>query len=845
MESFFYAFDFSEDQKMEATTFLLKGRACKWWKSASAPVLQEQGHVWWPDFCRLFRYLYFPPALCQAKAIELLNLKQGSLFLDEYQQKFIDFLPYFPHIGTSAEAKYDHFLQGLNQEIFDRLTVCDDPTSYESFVNRCWQVEISVNLAKSFQSSRTASSLGPRAQSFKNSASSISSSGSGGVIHFGKKGKCDHCGKNHSTDSQVFALNHDQKVEDNERVIADIVLSVLTPTGQSALSKHLVLGCPLEFEGNVLTENLMVLTMEDLDCILGIDMLTMYRDSVDYQILVQFHSVGCDSWFFYGEGSRPQMPLVSALRVCRDLESGGKGYLIYAIYLSVGSVGFPLVREVEFGIDLMPSTSYRLAPSEMRELKNHLQDLVDKRYIRPSVSLCGALVLFVKKNDGSMRLYKFVVVFIDDILAYSHSVDEHAYHTRLVLQTLWEKHLYAKLSMCEFWIDRVVFLGHIISIQRVLVNPSKIEAVLNWTRPMSVAEIRNFLGLAENFCELRQRLTSALVLALPSGSGGYVMYTDASLHGLGCVLTQNRHVIVYTSRQFKVHEGNYPVHDLELAAIIFTLKIWRHYLYGEKFEICTDYKSLKYFFTQVELNMKPIHWMDFLKDYNCEIKYHSGAANLTADALSRKVWVSALQTCLISSVIQDCCSLGYTFKHKNDRLTKLAHFLLYNRDYMVYRIARLYIQEIVRFYGVPFEVGKKVFLRVSPFRRILRFGLKGKMSPRFIDSFEILESIGDLAYKLALLSYLSIIHDVFNVSLLRRYVEDESHVLQLSEVQLDTDLTYVERPLYVLDYKDKVLWNKFISLVLVQWQYRGTEEATWKIESRMRLEHTKFSLLYF
>ncbi|XP_073138496.1 uncharacterized protein [Henckelia pumila] len=268
--------------------------------------------------------------------------------------------------------------------------------------------------------------------------------------------------------------------------------------------------------------------MEDFDCILEIDVLTTYQSSVDcYQRLVKFLPVGDDSWFFYGEGARPQMPLVSALKACRALESGAEGYLVYAVDTFAGSggiegipvanefpdvfpeeiPGFPPVREVEFGIDLMPGTS--------------------------PIS---------RAPDG------------------------------------------------------------------VSVDPSKIEAVMNWSRLKTVVEILSFLDLAgyyrrfianfsqlarplaqltrkgvnfewsseceENFCELRRRLTFAPMLALLSGSGGYVLYTDAYLQGLGCVLTQNGNVIAYASRQLKVHENNYPVHDLELAAIVFALKIW-------------------------------------------------------------------------------------------------------------------------------------------------------------------------------------------------------------------------------------------------------------------------------
>ncbi|XP_073120698.1 uncharacterized protein [Henckelia pumila] len=364
MESCFHVFDCSEDQKMEAATFLLEGHAHKWWRSASAPLLQKNG---WLIETRRAREVW-------------VGGEMGSMTVDEYQQKFINLLPYCPHIGANSKAKYDHFLQGLNQDIFNWVDVCDDPTSYEG-------LDASVF--------STRESLGPRAQSFKKFASTNSSSGSGGVMRFAKKGQCAHCGKNHPMDKchkAAGACFHFEEIDHLKKncpqagvqhhklpyIALDVVIYVSTPTGQSALGKCLVLGCLLEFEGNVLIVNLMVLSMEDFDCILGIDMLTTYRASVDcYPKLVRFHSVGDDSWFFYGEGSRSPMPLIFALRVCRALESSREGYLIYAVDMSTESVvigyfpvvnefpdvfpdeipGFSPVREVEFVIELIPGTS--------------------------------------------------------------------------------------------------------------------------------------------------------------------------------------------------------------------------------------------------------------------------------------------------------------------------------------------------------------------------------------------------------------------------------------------------------------------------------------------------------
>jgi len=140
-----------------------------------------------------------------------------------------------------------------------------------------------------------------------------------------------------------------------------------------------------------------------------------------------------------------------------------------------------------------------------------------------------------------------------------------------------------------------------------------------------------------SFQELKQKLTSAPVLVISDTSRPFEVYCDASHQGLGCVLMQERRVVAYASRQLKSHEKNYPTHDLELAAMVFALKIWRHYLYGAQFQVFSDHKSLKYLFDQKELNMRQRRWMEFLKDFDFELLYHPGKANVVADALSRKI----------------------------------------------------------------------------------------------------------------------------------------------------------------------------------------------------------------
>jgi len=216
----------------------------------------------------------------------------------------------------------------------------------------------------------------------------------------------------------------------------------------------------------------------------------------------------------------------------------------------------------------------------------------------------------------------------------------------------------------------VKFLGHTISSEGISVDSSKVQEVMDWKPPTSVYQIRSFLGLAgyyrrfipdfsriakpmtelvkkgvkfvwddkceEAFHTLRAQLTIAPVLATPNSTKPFDVYCDASGTGLGCVLMEDNRVIAYASRALRNHEMNYPTHDLELAADIHTLKLWRHHLMGTHCNIYTDHKSLKYIFTQADLNMRQRRWLELIKDYDLEVHYHPGKANVVADALSRK-----------------------------------------------------------------------------------------------------------------------------------------------------------------------------------------------------------------
>jgi len=480
-------------------------------------------------------------------------------------------------------------------------------------------------------------------------------------------------------------------------------LEVSTPVGDVLAVRTYLPRVPVVLGDQDLPADLVILPMSDFDVILGMDWLSDHDARVlcrerrvviprpegpplvvkgvqgkDGRVVIsalkarQFSEKGCCAFL---------TSLVSAEEVVKPLEE-------IAVVREFPDVfpddiqGLPPPREIEFSIDLLPGTApiskapYRMAPAELAELKDQLQELLDKGFIRPSVSPWGAPVLLVKKKDGSMRmcidyrmlnkvtiknryplpriddlfdqlqtasvfskidlrsgyhqlrikdenvsktafrtryghyeflvmpfgltnapaafmdlmnrafkpfLDQFVIVFVDDILIYSPDVKQHEEHLRTVLEILRRERLFAKFSKCDFWLEQVAFLGHVVSKDGIKVDPGKVEVVLNWKAPTNVSEIRSFVGLAgyyrrfiqdfskiaaplttltrkgvkfvwsqkceHAFQELKRRLTSAPVLTLPNGSGGFVIYSVASGTGLGCVLMQHEKVVAYASRQ--------------------------------------------------------------------------------------------------------------------------------------------------------------------------------------------------------------------------------------------------------------------------------------------------------
>ncbi|GJY87168.1 putative reverse transcriptase domain-containing protein [Tanacetum coccineum] len=560
--------------------------------------------------------------------------------------------------------------------------------------------------------------------------------------------------------------------------------------------------------------------------------------------------------------------------------------------------GLPLTRQVEFQIDLVPGAApvarapYRLAPSEMKELSEQLKELSDKGFIRPSSSPWGAPVLFVKKKDGSFRmcidyrelnklivknryplpriddlfdqlqgssvyskidlrsgyhqlrvreedipktafrtryghyefqvmpfgltnapavfmdlmnrvckpyLDKFVIVFIDDILIYSKNKQEHEEHLKLILELLKKEELYAKFSKCEFWIPKVQFLGHVID--RCLAGYYRrfIEGFSKIAKPMTKLtqkKVKFVWGDKQEaaFQLLKQKLCSAPILALPEGSEDFIAYCDASKKGLGAVLMQREKTEARKPENVKNEDvGGMLVENAKNPEAIRTEKLEPR----ADGTLCLNGKSWL------------LVWYD-------------------------TIWVIV------------------------DRLTKSAIFTPMRETDPMDKLARMYLKEVVTRHGIPLSiicdrdprftsnfwrslqnalVGDKVMLKVSPWKGVVRFGKRGKLNPRYVGPFKVLEKVGEVAYKLELPEELSRVHNTFHVSNLKKCHADEPLAVPLDGLHFDNKLHFVEEPVEIVDREVKRLKRSRIPLVKVRWNSKRGPEFTWEREDQFRKKY--------
>ncbi|KAG8498740.1 hypothetical protein CXB51_005107 [Gossypium anomalum] len=554
--------------------------------------------------------------------------------------------------------------------------------------------------------------------------------------------------------------------------------------------------------------------------------------------------------------------------------------------------GLPPVREVEFDIELVPRTTliliapYRMALNKLKELKSQLQKLTNRGFARPSFSPWGAPFLFVKKKDGTMRMcidYRQLnKVTIKNKYPLPRIIDLFdQLKGAAVFSKIYLRSGYYHLRVKDSDIPKTAFRTrydhcHIVSASGIRVDPSNISAILDWKPPRNVSKVC-ILGLTgyyrrfvkgfsmittpltkllqkdvkfewsekcqKSFDQLKILLTEAPILVQPESGKEFVIYSDASLISLGCVLMQEGKIIAYASRQLKPHEKNYLTHDLELAAIVFALKIWRHYLFGEK---CHQVKAEHQLPSSLLKQIMILEWkwdrvtMDFVSGLPLSLRKKDAIWKLQ-DALGTKLYFSTTfhpqtdgQSEWTIQILEDmlrCCILEFEgtweqysplieFVYNNcfqssikmtpyktlygrkcrtplywtelsenkihgiDMIKETEHKVKVICDSLKAASDRQKSYADLKRKDIKFEIGDKVFLKVSSWKKLLRFNRKGKLSPRFIGPYEIIERVELVAYRLLLPPEIEKIHDMFHVSMLRRYGSDPSHVIPPSEIEI-------------------------------------------------------------
>nr|GEW54981.1 retrovirus-related Pol polyprotein from transposon 17.6 [Tanacetum cinerariifolium] len=530
--------------------------------------------------------------------------------------------------------------------------------------------------------------------------------------------------RNHTEDLNLCVLNATITMMDS---VLDYGYDIELVDGKIIAVYTLIRGCTLNFLNHSFNIDLMPVELGNFDVIIGMDWLSRYRAVIDCAEKIVHIPFGNAILIVRGDGSNDGHDSRLNMISCTKTQK----YLLKRCHIFLAHVTTKKAEDKSKEKRLEDVPIIRDFPKVFPE------DL--SGFIRHNSSPWGAPVLFVKKKDGSFQMCidyrelnkltvknRYPLPRIDDLFeqlqgssVYSKIDLRLGYHQLRVREEVIQKTAFRnRYGYFEF---QVMSFGLASYYRRFIEGFSKIAKSMTKLTQKKVKF--DWSGKEEAYFQLiKRKLCSAPVLALPEGSKDFIIYCNASIKGLGVVLMQREKVIAYASHQLKIHEKNYTTHDLELGSVVFALKIWTHYLYEIKCTIFIDHKSLQHILDQKELNMRQRHWLELLSDYDCKICYHPGKANVVADALSRKEQIEPLQS----------RDMGYQSRSSvtvtTDGQSKRTIQTLYGQKCrsLVCWAEKSYTD--VRRKPLEFQVGDRVGLKVSPWKRVIRFGKRAKLT---------------------------------------------------------------------------------------------------------------------
>nr|GEZ41909.1 hypothetical protein [Tanacetum cinerariifolium] len=826
LESVFQISECKEKDRVKFAMATLRGRALTWWNGRTKAMgIEAANNTPWSEVKKWMTEEFCPRSVIQRMEEELYNLRMKGMDIDGYTNRFHELALLCSRMVEPEAVKVEQYLRGLAKSIRVDVT-SSQPTTINDAVRQAYQLVGQLIQDKADEATEGEKRKG---EGDRGSREMQESEACRRLLEGHRKKDCPKLGRNgqggnnHGGAYRLGAVNaqEDPKVVTGtfllnnhyatalfdsgadrsfvstkfstliniKPVKIDTSYEVELAAGKIVSTNNVLKGCILNLLNHSFSIDLMEIELGSFDVIIGMDWLSKNDAAIlcgEKKVRIPLKN---KALIIEGDRNQSCLKIISCIKARKYIKNGCELFLAQV----TGTVskekrvedvpiihdfpevfledlpGLPPPRQVEFHIDLIPGATpvaratYCLAPSELKELSEQLKELIDD--------------LFDKLQGSSVYSKIYLRSGYHQLRIHEEDIPITAFRT------------------CGIHVD-----------------PAKIEPIKSWAAPTTPTKVRQFLGLAgyyrwfikefsliakplakitqknkpfvwgsneeEAFQMLKLKLCSASILSLPEGSDDFMVYSDASLRGFRAVLMQPEKVIAYASKQLRKNEENYTT-------------------------LYTDHKSLQYILDQKELNLRQRRWVEFLSDYDCEICYHPGKANVVADVLSRK-----------------------------DKEPICVRALVVTNRLLAAR-SRQKSYTDVRRKPLEFEVGDRVMLKVSPWKGMIRFRKRGKLSPRYIGPFKILSRIGPVAYKLDLPQELHEIHNTFYVSNLKKCLADEELVISLEEVKIEDKLHFIEEPIEVMDREVKQLKQCRIPIVKVRWNSKRGLVYTWEREDQM------------